>query len=73
MKEQSFPNEYKLWDKKEKSFITNPSGSDISCTTVEDAAESRDEYLYEGNYPDMPMSVIEIMQYRNGTFIKIIP
>ena len=53
---------FKLFDTREKFFMTNDSGVDIEFDSYEDADEYRHEYLRAGNYPDYPTTVIQICE-----------
>ena len=52
---------FKLFDTKEKSYLRDDNtGKEIEFTSYEDANKYRYEFLSRGNYPDYPVTVIEI-------------
>lgn len=64
---------FKLWDTRSKSYLTeNFFSTVISFSNKEMADEYRHNYLHKGNYPGCPYSVIEIHEYQNNDFVKLV-
>jgi len=60
---------FKIWDTKEKCYLMrNNSLEDIEFSNKEMADEYRFDYLQKGNYPDEPITVLQIHEFNNDKF-----
>lgn len=55
---------YRLWDNIEKSYFNGV------FYRYHEAEEKKDAFLYSGNYPDRPSTVIEIHKFIKNRFIE---
>ena len=54
---------FKLFDTREQTYLTEDNtGKEVEFPTYEEANEYRFDYLSEGNYPDYPVTVIEVRE-----------
>lgn len=63
---------FKIFDNKEKAFLTNYDGFDLEFETVEEAEERKTDLLDAGNYLDEPHTVLSVLQYEGNKFVKLI-
>ena len=67
------PIRFKIFDTKEHCYLQRRIiNADVSFSNKEMADEYRHNYLQKGNYPDSPYTVLEIHQFINGKFCKVI-
>jgi hypothetical protein len=56
---------FKIFDTKEKCYLTHfTCFEDLEFNTKEEAEDYRWDYLAEGNYPDEPVTVLQIHEIK---------